>query len=148
MSEYIGIPEEKIKKILHSEYMKESVKDILIDIKEGKTLFSNPPMKLGFGGECYYKSKRKMLEDLIYQFIMEADDEIFKIFTDDLVEMIKEEAQWNIGNSRELIESLHGTEVRITVDLKSWLNDIRIYMERYIKKLTDEEIEKLVDEYE
>jgi len=146
MTDYIGIPDEQIKKILESEYVKEFVKGTLEDIAGKKTLFDTH-MEMGFGEDCYYKTKKDLIKDAVYQFIWE-DDEFIKIFVSDLIEKVQEEVKWEITNIKELMDHIDGTKIQISIELESFFRDIRIWMYRYMDQLSDEEVEKLIKKYE
>jgi hypothetical protein len=142
-SEYIAIPDNKVQKILHSNCVKKFVQKTMEDVKVDVRLFSYS-MKVGFG--AYYKTKRCLLEDAVYQFITGDYEELYDIFSEDLIELIHEEVNFKITNMRELKSHIDGVKIVVKVDLNDWMRDMDIYMKRAIRKMTDEEIEKLIEE--
>jgi hypothetical protein len=149
-----NIWKEILNEILNSEYVKEFVSDILKDIKEGKKAFEGQPFAepYGFGEGCYYKSKRAMLEDAIYQAFEDDIDQqcptLLNWLWKEAKSKLLKELEYGLDAPEKLNDFLssshYGNVIRIEVDYNKLLEEARENIESELKNLSDEDIENHV----
>lgn len=129
--------------VLNSEFVQEEIKDTMDSIARGETTFDKP---YGFGEGCYYKTKRAMLEAIIYDAFNEEIEEQCPTMLRWLYEKVQEALPYMIGNPKELKDYVDGDKVVVEVNYCTLLETVREEMDNLLKEMTEEQIDQCINE--
>lgn len=136
--------------ILESKYVTEQIGSVKADIEAGKKAFenSNHAMPYGFGQGCYYETKRKLVEDAVYQFFDEDTEEQSKTLAEWIVKQVKESLQYKVADIKDVKDCVGSrmgrATIEVSVDYSEILRDARDEVQDALEEHTDEEIEEYV----
>lgn len=136
--------------VLESEYVTDFIGSVLADIREGKKAFENTDHAepYGFGEDCYYKSKRKLIEDAVYQFFDTDVEEQSKTLAEWIVQEVRDGLEIEINTITDVTDNISSrfgrARVEISVDYSSILAHAREWVDARLKEKTDKEIEEII----
>lgn len=132
--------------VLSSEYVKDYINGVLKAISEGEMAVGSTPY--GFGEGCYYESHRTLVKEAICQFFLEDLEDLVKIeeLGKHLLKCTKGYFESEICDLKELLSNYDGRDITLRYDIENEINDVRKEVEGELEKLSDEEIEKVIEE--
>lgn len=142
---------EILKEILGSKAVAESIREVWESINKGEPVFTHSKELYGFGENCYYKSKRALVEDSVDEFFADAKNipqsptlikRLLREVTDDIKYAI---TTWK--DVEDHLENRFGTlKVVIEVEYEDFTNSVERDMNILLKREPDELLTMLVDE--
>ena len=136
--------------VLNSEYVKGFVEEVMKDIKEGRKAFEDTDIAqpYGFGEDCYYKTKKDLLQDATYQAFDEDIEKECPTLLKWLYDKVQDKLKYEITNPKRLKDykatSFGNPVIKIEIDYAQLLEEACEQVQNHINKMTNQKIEQYI----